>query len=184
MGVRSLVLAGLAPRPRPSGASSQAEALSEQALSKTAVELLAQPGLLDGHEHLDAPVEVAGHQVGAAEEELGLAADLEDVEAAVLEVAADDRAHADVLAQAGNARAEHADRARDDLDRGALLRGGVQLLDHRLVGERVHLDPDAGARPGRRGRTGGLIRSISRVRSPNGATSSFWNRAGRPNPVR
>ena len=113
-----------------------------------------------------------------------LVADLEPVEAAVLEVAADDRTNADVLAHPGHARLEHADRARDDLDLRAVLGRGVELLDHGLVRERVHLEPDARVLAIRRRLTGRADPLDQAVRSPNGATRIFWNRDGRPKPVR
>ena len=71
----------------------------------------------------------------------------------MLEEAAEDRAHADPLAQPLDARAEHADRPDDQVDLRARLRGAVELLDDRRVGEVVHLDPDPGVLAGRgRGR--------------------------------
>ena len=79
--------------------------MSANALSKIATSSWRSRACSTGTTHLDPPVEVARHQVGAAEEELGLVADLERVEAAVLEEAADDRADADVLAHPGHARA-------------------------------------------------------------------------------
>ena len=61
----------------------------------------------------------------------------------MLEEAAEHRAHADVLAQALDARHEGADRPHDQVDLGACLRGPVELLDDVGVGEVVDLDPDA-----------------------------------------
>jgi hypothetical protein len=49
-----------------------------------------QAGVLNGDEGFDAAVEVAGHHVGAAQEEVGLAAVVEVVDAGVFEKAADD----------------------------------------------------------------------------------------------
>ena len=79
-------------------------------------------------------VEIAGHQIGAAEQERAPASRVEDVEAAVLEEPAEDAAHADGLAEARHARTKRADAARDDVDLRALLRCAVQLLDELLVG--------------------------------------------------
>ncbi len=64
------------------------------------LDLVPHVRVLDRHDHLDAVVEVARHQVGAAEEVRPLVARLEAVEPAVLEEAAEDRAHADLLAAA------------------------------------------------------------------------------------
>ena len=86
---------------------------------------------LGRHDHLDPVVEVARHQVGAPDQVGLLLAGLEAEEAAVLEEAAEDRAHADPVAQALDAGAQHADRAHDQVDLGARLRGAVELLDDR-----------------------------------------------------
>ena len=56
-------------------------------------------GVLDRGHDLDAVVEVARHQVGAAHEADAAVGGVEDEEPAVLEKAADHAAHADVLAQ-------------------------------------------------------------------------------------
>src|SRR5262249_17826264 len=61
-------------------------------------DLLLRPTVLDRSDELDSMVEVARHQVRAAEEELRLRAGVEDEEAAVLEDAAGDAAHAAPLA--------------------------------------------------------------------------------------
>ena len=87
-----------------------------------------------------------------------LAAVLEPEDPAVLEEAAQDRAHLDRLGQAGHAGAQRADAADQQLDGHARLRGEVERVDDRLVDDRVGLDPD----PGRRGRPGG-------GRSPGGS---------------
>ena len=66
-------------------------------------------------------------------------------DARVLEVAADDRAHRDVLGQAGHAGAQAADAAHDEIDLGARRRRRVELVDHLGVDERVHLHRDLAA---------------------------------------
>ena len=99
-------------------------------------------GVLDRDDDLDPVVEVARHQVGAAEQVRLLVAGLEAVEAAVLEEAAEHRAHADVLAQrpATPGRSVQTARTIMSISR-ARLRRAVELLDDRRVGEVVHLDP-------------------------------------------
>ena len=115
---------------------------------------------------------------------VGLLARLEDEEAAVLEEAAEDAAHADRLGEPRDARPELADGAGDDVDLGAGLRGRVELLDDRLVGERVRLQADARGLAVRRPpwRPRGSPRRAARRRL-NGATSSLRNACGRPKPV-
>ena len=85
-------------------------------------------------------VEIARHQIGAAEQERAPASRVEDVEAAVLEEPAEDAAHADGLAEARHARTKRADAARDDVDLRALLSCAVQLLDELLVSQVVGKD--------------------------------------------
>ena len=96
-----------------------------------------------GHDHLDAAIEVALHQVGAADVDLFLAAVEEVVDARVLEEAADDRSHRDVVADAGNAWPQAAHAADDQVDLHAGLRRAEERLDHALVGDGVVLDDDA-----------------------------------------
>ena len=68
----------------------------------------AQPSILDREDDLDPAVEVPLHQVGAAKIDLVLSAVAEVVDAAVLEEAADDADHPDVLAPARHARPQAA----------------------------------------------------------------------------
>src|SRR4051812_46856512 len=67
-----------------------------------------EPAIRDRHHHFDAAIEVARHQVRAADVDLLVAAVAEVPDPAVLEEAADDAADADAIADAGNARAEAA----------------------------------------------------------------------------
>ncbi len=72
-----------------------------------------------------------------------MVARLERVDAAVLEEAAEHTAHRYALAHARDARPQHADPTRDDLD-GCAGRGGViERVDDLGISERVHLDADA-----------------------------------------
>ena len=107
---------------------------------------LAVLGVLDGEDALDAAEEVPWHPVGAAGEDSGpgAAAVFKIEDAAVLEVAAKNTAHADVLADAFNAGHEHADAAHDEVDLHTGLRGLVELFDGLPVDEAVGLDDDAG----------------------------------------
>ena len=61
----------------------------------------------------------------------------------MLQKTADDRAHADVVGQAGNADRQRAGAARDQVDLDAALAGPYQGLDQAVVGQRVHLHDDA-----------------------------------------
>ena len=87
-------------------------------------------------------VEVARHQIGAAHEVETPPVRLEDEEPAVLEVAAEDAADADVRAQLRNPGPQRADAAHEEIDLRAGLGGGVELVDDLRMGETVDLDPD------------------------------------------
>ena len=78
--------------------------------------------VLDRDDRLDPPVEVAIHQVGRADVPLALAAVLEAPDPRVLEELADDRADADALGDARQARLERAGAADDQVDVDAGLR--------------------------------------------------------------
>ena len=68
--------------------------------------------------------------------------------AGVLQEPAQDRAHADVLAQPRNPRAQRADPAHDHIDLHPGLGGAVERVDDGLVDHRVDLDDHAGGQPG------------------------------------
>ena len=88
------------------------------------------------------------HEVGRADEQLGLASAGEGVDARVLQEAPQDRAHADVLAEALDAGAQAADAAHDDVDRHPRARGAVEGVDDGLVDDGVDLDADPGGQAG------------------------------------
>ncbi|SLH41093.1 Uncharacterised protein [Mycobacteroides abscessus subsp. abscessus] len=104
-------------------------------------ELLAQLRVLHLCHHLDPAVQIAVHHVGAADPVLVLRLEVHDPR--VLEEPAQDRAHLDVLAHAGNAGLEAADAAHHDLHRHTGLGGTVERVDHLLVHDRVGLQPDS-----------------------------------------
>ena len=107
------------------------------------VDLLANAGVLDRHEHLDAMVEVALHEIRASDVRRDALVGLERVDAAVLEEASDDRADVDVLREPLDAGTERARRAGDDVDLRARPRRCVELVDDLRIDEMVELEPDA-----------------------------------------
>jgi len=111
-------------------------------------DVAADVGIEDRKDHLDPAVKVAGHEVGAAEVDQGIAVVVEDVNAAVLEKAVHDAADADVFTEAGDAGAEAADASDDHVDGDTFLGGGVKGVDDLLVDERVHFDENAGLAAG------------------------------------
>ena len=101
--------------------------------------------VFDGEEHLDAPVQVARHEVGAAHQHFFGAAVAKPVDAAVFEEPADDAGHLDVVAHAGNAGPQRAHAAHQQVDLHARLGGPVEDGDHLAVDERVHLEHEVAA---------------------------------------
>ena len=83
---------------------------------------------------LDTAVQIPRHPVRAAEIREHIAARVEMEDAAVLEEAADDRAHADVLGKPRHARTERAHAANDQVDRHARRGGLVERVDDPRVG--------------------------------------------------
>ena len=131
-----------APLPGAVGASSQANVSSAKQRSSVSSISATSARVLDRREQLDARVEVARHEVGRADPVAALVAALEAVDARVLEEAADDRDHADVLRHARHARAQAADAAHVQVHLHARLRGLVEGADAARVHERVHLQDD------------------------------------------
>src|SRR5262249_33364205 len=105
-------------------------------------ELGLERGILNGRDDFDAMVEVARHQIGAADVERAPLRRLEDEETAVLEEAAENATDGDVRAELGDSRAYGADTAHEEVDFRAGLRRGVELVDQFGMGEAVHLDPN------------------------------------------
>ena len=79
---------------------------------------------------------------------MGLTRILKREDARVLQEAPEDRAHADILAEALDAGAQAADAAYDDVDRHPGARGAVQGVDDGLVDDGVDLDTDPGGQAG------------------------------------
>src|SRR6185437_16126823 len=77
--------------------------------------------IFDRKHRLDAFVEVARHPVGAAEIQLGLAAILEEIDAAVFEEAADDAADLDPATESANSGDQRALAAYEQIDVHARL---------------------------------------------------------------
>ena len=133
----------------PSGSSVHARTSSARLSSRISSSRAAQVRLRDAQHRLDAPVEVARHQVGRTDDVLGarIARLPEAADPRVLEVPPDDRAHVDPLRQPGHARPQAADAAHDQIDARARGRRRVELVDHLRVDDRVHLHRDAPVGP-------------------------------------
>ena len=98
-----------------------------------------------GRHEFDAVVEIPRHPVGGREEDVLLAAVIEAEDAAVLEEAADDAAHADVFADVLESGTQHADAAHDEVDFDACRRGFVEFGDNEAIEQGIHLRCDVGA---------------------------------------
>src|SRR5262249_61152764 len=116
---------------------------AEEPLEPDVAGVRAQRRVEDRTQHFAATVEIALHQVGAADEHRRVAAVLEPEHARMLEEASDDRADGDAVADAGNAGPQAADAANDEVDPHARLRRAIQPLDDFAVGQAVQLDDDA-----------------------------------------
>ena len=79
--------------------------------------MLGQAPIANRTEHFDPAVQVALHEVGAADVDLRLAVVAEPEDARVLQESSDDRPHRDAIAHAGHARAQAAHAAHDEVDR-------------------------------------------------------------------
>ncbi len=90
-----------------------------------------------GEQELDAAVQIARHQVGAAGIDLFFASVAEIIDAAVLEEATDNASHRDVFTDTRQASTKAAEAAHDEIDLHARARGFVQELDHLFVFKRV-----------------------------------------------
>src|SRR5437667_7058928 len=105
-------------------------------------EVLDNLDVADRIQRLDAPIEVALHQVGAPDVHLLVPTVVEPENTGVLEEAADNGPDGDVVADAGNAGTQAADAAYDQVDADACLRCAIEDADHLIVGDGVHLDDD------------------------------------------
>jgi hypothetical protein len=94
-------------------------------------------------DHLNAAMEVAGHEIGAAEENEWIPPIGEDIDAAMFEETVHDASDLDVFAQSGDTGAEAADPAYEELDGDSFLGAGVQRLNDLRVDEGVGFDKDS-----------------------------------------
>jgi hypothetical protein len=94
-------------------------------------------------DHFNAAVKIAGHQIGAAEENEWIPPIGEDIDAAMFEETVHDASDLDVFAQSRDAGAEAADPAYEELDGDSFLGAGVQRLNDLRVDEGVGFDKDS-----------------------------------------
>ena len=96
--------------------------------------------ILHRHQSLNAAVQVTVHHIGRADVHDRFPRVFEGEHARVLQEAAQDRAHANILAQAGNAGAQGTDTPHDHIHRHTSLRSAVQRINHGLIHHGVALN--------------------------------------------
>src|SRR5829696_6859562 len=159
-----LVPAGPDPLARTGGLYRPALLVVEEVRQHDLVEDLLMHGRVDDRQQgLDAPVEVAGHQVRRGDVDVRLrvrqaVAVAEAVDAGMLQEAPNDRLDADGLRQAGDAGPQAADAPHYEVDLNAGGARAVEGVDDGRVDERVALAPDC-RRPAGLG-VGRLLRDV------------------------
>jgi hypothetical protein len=134
--------------------------------------LIAEHGVSQAEDDLDALVDVALHPVGTAEKHLGLTVVAEDEDAAVFEKPSDDTAHADPAAEPANAGAQRARAAHDEFDLHARLRRAIERLNNFFVEERIKLRKDERRAPDRARAVSRSIKARKFLPRFSGATKS------------
>ena len=89
-------------------------------------------------------MKVAGHEIGAAEENKWISSVGEKIDAAMFQETIHDASNLNVFTQSGNTGAEATNPADEELDRNTLLGTGVERLDDLRVDEGVRFDKDSG----------------------------------------
>src|SRR3984893_2007557 len=106
-------------------------------------------GVFYRHQSLYAPVEIARHPIGGADEYLcairrQLVAVAETNNSLMLEKAPDDALDPDIVGEARDARPQTADAAHDKINAHPRLRSLIEKIDDRRVDEGIHLCPYLG----------------------------------------
>src|SRR6266576_2348313 len=96
--------------------------------------------LRHGYDHFDTAIQIARHQVSAADVHFLLTAVAEIVDPAVLQKPADYTDDPDVLADAGHTRPQTGQSPHQQINLDATLRCPVKQLDHFRVLECIHLE--------------------------------------------
>jgi len=108
-------------------------------------EKLSAKFLIENRENdLDAAVEIARHEIGAAKIDVGIAPVVKNIDAAMFEEAIDDASDGDVLAEARNAWAEATNSTNQELDGDPFLGGMVEGLNNFFVDEGVGFNKNTG----------------------------------------
>ena len=95
---------------------------------------------LDRKQEFHAPVQVTGHEVGAAEKQFFLPAIAKIIEPCVFQEPSDDRGHGDGFTDAGNPRTKPADPSNLKVDCDTGLGRSIEGLNTSCVHQGVHLE--------------------------------------------
>ena len=109
--------------------------------------VLMNGGIEQRNERLDAPIKIALHEIGGRNENARFRmrqpmAGAERIDARVLQEAADERLHANIVGQPGHARPQAANSAYHDVDLHARAAGRIESVDDLRIDERVAFHPD------------------------------------------
>lgn len=107
-----------------------------------AINALLQSTIENGRGHLDTAKGVAGHPVCRSDVVASIVAVAEDIDAAVLKEASHDADDVDVIGKAGHSTSQAADATDHHIDLDACLACFQQLVHERLIGQRIHFEPD------------------------------------------
>ncbi len=103
--------------------------------------------LLDWEQDFDPPIQVARHQIGAAHVKRRIAIVVEVVDARMLQEAADDTHHLDIIADSGDARTQAANTANDQIDLHARLGRHIEMADDLAIHQRIAFEDEPPLRP-------------------------------------
>src|SRR6266849_5462636 len=101
-----------------------------------------QRRVLDGKQRLNAPIQVALHQVGAPQVDLLVSPVAKVENPAMLQETPYKASDADVLTHAGNTRAQAAYTSHDQVDTHPCLRCSIEHAYHLRVDKRIHLEDE------------------------------------------
>jgi hypothetical protein len=110
--------------------------------------MAAEFGVKNREDNLDAAVKVAGHEIGAAEENEWIPPVGEDIDSAMFEETVHDASNCDVFAESGHTGPEATDSANEQLDGDSFLGACVERLNDLRVDEGVGFDKDSGRTTG------------------------------------
>src|SRR5579875_1125861 len=101
---------------------------------------LTQGGIFNREQRLDAIIQVALHHIGATQPDLLIAAVAKVENTTMFQEASDYARDPDIVAYAGDARAQAADAAHDQVNAHTRLRSAIQQVDYLRINQRIHFE--------------------------------------------